>query len=183
MGFNTAFRRINPDTLAFALKHGKRDSRILGFDFESLIHCSFGFLKFDLMDYINECNFEGLIIRMFKERGKNVFHYELESVPNNQFIYFLCWIKSELEEIANIEKKYLTTEDVDTDLIAAGIRDLDKFGNLNILDSLSGGDLTKYEAIKKLPYSLVFDKQYKTNVENQINKKHQKILTSKTKRK
>lgn len=40
----------------------------------------------------------------------------------------------------------------------AGIKQLDKYGMMNLIDSLAGGDILKYEAVLMMEYTVAFTK-------------------------
>lgn len=181
MSFNIAAAKLSQEDFDFILKNGKRSSILLGHDFKTLLDSSYGFLKFELIDYIKSFDFEGMVLGMFKDRKKLKFHYDLKIIPYHDYLYFICWIKDELQIISNLERDYLSNKDIDIDLSKAGIDALNKFGDLNVLDTLASGDITKYEAIKKMPYSLIFDKQYKTLTENEIQKRYQAAIAARSK--
>ncbi|PZR18854.1 MAG: hypothetical protein DI539_16070 [Flavobacterium psychrophilum] len=67
-------------------------------------------------------------------------------------------IEKEILEIIEREK-ILTSEETDPVMIEAKVgKRLAKFGVINTLDNLAGGDITKYKEIEDLPYLLVFAK-------------------------
>lgn len=115
-----------------------------------------------------------MIIESFRDRGLHYFIPDINQMPFNDILYFIFWIKDELETISNLESTYLVS-DTDPDLAAAGVADLNKFGDINTIDSLAGGDVLKWEEVKRLPYHVIFDKQLKNITENSIEKKLLKI--------
>lgn len=68
-------------------------------------------------------------------------------------------ITADLISIGNMEQNELSDEDSDPvfEMVRAGER-MAKFGSLNIIDSLAGGDITKWSEIEKMPYMTVFTK-------------------------
>lgn len=182
MGFNTAFSRLPEDDFLFIMKNGKRINVLLGYDFKSLIYSSFKFLKETLPDLIKNCNFEKLVLEMFMDRGVNVFTCDIDSIDYNEMLYFIFWVMDEMEAIAKMENTHLVSE-TDMDLISAGIQEMQQFGELNTIDSLAGGDVLKWEQVKLLPYHVVFDKQFKSIVEQRISKKYSKNMSDKSKAK
>lgn len=174
MGFNAALANMSEDDFKFVLKNGKRDSTLDGYDFRSLIYCSYKFLKETLPELIKIGNFEKLVQMMFIDRGVIMFPNDVGRIPNEDVLYFVLWVKDELELIAKMENEYLTS-DTDPDLMAAGINELSVFGDMNMIDQLAGGDVLKYDMIKALPYNVIFDKQYKSVIEGRIEKRLIKI--------
>lgn len=176
--FNQAIYSLSESDLDFILKNGKRSSVLDGFDFESLIHCSWKFLKETLPELMKKGNFEKLVHQAFVDRGQNRFEVDISLMPVDSVMAFLNWIRDELNQISEMEREFLVSEP-DPDMNAAGINDLDVFGNMNVIDSLSGGDVLKHEAVKSLAYSVIFDKQLKSIKENAINKKYAKLKSKK----
>lgn len=169
MSFDKAIARMNPNDLQFIVKNGKRSSVLLGYDFNSLIYSSYRIVKEVIPELINKGKFELLYVTMFKDRSINVFHSDINNAKYQDNLMFLCWLLEELSNIGKMESQYLSSMP-DLKLIAAGINELNQFGELNIIDSLAGGDVLKWEAIKDLKYHIVFDKQYKSIIESRINK-------------
>jgi hypothetical protein len=180
MSLNSELQKIGQTGFDFILANGKRSSVLLGFDFQSLIHNSFKFVKLDLPDLIKNCNFEELAMSALKDRNVNVFHYEIDRITVNDFMQFLCWIKDELDDISKLEFNYLNAEP-DIDLILAGVEKLRQFGDMNVIDNLANGDVLKHEALWKLSYATIFDKQYKAVVENKIQESLRAIKKEKDK--
>lgn len=68
-------------------------------------------------------------------------------------------ILSQLIEINNMENNELSSEDEDIVMIEAQANErMSKFGILNTIDNLAGGDLTKWKEIEEMPYMVVFTK-------------------------
>jgi hypothetical protein len=85
---------------------------------------------------------------------------------------------NEIENINQIEQNNLNSEP-DNDMINSGINQLDVFGYLNVVDTLAGGDILKWESILALPYENVLDKMIKNTIESKIQKNYQKLISKK----
>jgi len=170
MSFNIALLKIGVDEFTFLFKNSIRKSNLLNHEFESLHLSSWKFVKEIAPQLIKLGNFEKLIIEIFKDRGIGIFPADVNYSDYNECLYFLFWIIDEVKHWNETESKVLSAEP-DVKLLAAGINELNQFGDLNTIDSLANGDVLKYEEIKMLPYHVIFDKQYKTNIENNINRK------------
>ena len=170
MRINDSITRLSEFEMEFLLKNGKRSSIVNGFDFESLTLFSFKFVKKTMPNLLKIGNFDKLIFEAFCDRKMFIFENDINYFDYKQCLYFIFWIKDELELWANNERDHLTS-DPSIEMLGAGINELDKFGFNNILDTLSGGDITKYEQIENMPYGVIFDKQWKSNVEQKIQKK------------
>lgn len=92
-----------------------------------------------------------------------------------EFFPSLNWIKKELDGIANAEKRL--TGDIDPKLEQAGVKELERFGHLNALFTISRmfQNCPPFE-VEKWPYKRVFSYLYKIHVDNEIEKNYQKII-------
>ena len=171
---NSQLAKITNDDFDFLSKNGKRSSVFMDYDFESLIYSEWGLLKFDLPDLFASGNFEQLLYLLLKDRGINFFLNDIQKQPINKIIEFILWIKDELETIKELEKTYLSSEP-SAKMFQSGINKLDQFGIMNTVDNLARGDILKYELIKKQKYNVIFDKQYREVITNEIQNKLVKL--------
>lgn len=167
---NQKLSLITQEDFDFLIKNGKRSSKLLNFDFESLIYCRWSFLKEVLPDLFARNEFEKLLFLMLKDRGVNVFLNDISNADLKEVMSFILWIMDELKTIRELEATYLVSEP-DIKLLQAGINELDQFGIKNTLDNLAGGDILKYDLIRQLPYHEVFDKQYMETIKKKVEKK------------
>ena len=170
MSLNTAISKLDSEQIEFLLNNSIRKSSLLGYEFESLCFGSWKFLKETAPSLIKLGNFEKLIVEVFKDRKINIFVSDINNSNYNECLYFIFWIIDDLKHWTKTENEYLSAEP-DPKLLVAGINDLNQFGELNTVDSLANGDVTKYEEIKQLPYHVIFDKQFKSKIEGNINRK------------
>jgi len=171
---NSLLSQISNEDFNFLIKNGKRSSFLLNFDFESLIFTEWGLIKFDLPDLFATGKFEELFFLLLKDRGVNVFICNIQKEPIAKVLNFILWIRDELETISELEKTYLSSNP-SAKMFQAGINKLDQFGAMNTVDSLAGGDVLKYELVKKLKYNVVFDKQYREVISGEIQSKLAKL--------
>jgi hypothetical protein len=157
---NDKLNSISQDDFNFLIKNGKRSDKICNFDFESLIHCSWGLLKEQLPDLFSKGCFDILFYLLLKDRGVNLFLNDVNNISVNDALKFILWIRDELETIKQLEQNYLVSSP-NAKMVQAGIHKLDQFGLMNTLDNLAGGDILKYDEVRKLKYSVVFDKQFR----------------------
>lgn len=150
--------------LDFIIKNGKRSSTIAGFDFVGLVYCKFKFVKTTLPELLKSNKLEQIVIDIFADREEKIKEYTL-----NDLIYFILWIRDELELIEQLETKYLSSPP-DNKMISAGINELDQFGIINTIDILAGGDILKWRKVENLRYNVIFDKLYKNAIETRIQK-------------
>lgn len=171
---NQKLSSISQEDFNFLIKNGKRSSKLINFDFESLIYLKWGLLKEALPDLFARNDFEQLFFLMLKDRGQHPFLIDCQKIEANEAISFILWIIDELKTIRELESNYLSA-DPDIKFLQAGGNNLNKFGLMNTLDNLAKGDVLKYDLIRELPYNVVFDKQYLEVTKSEIEKKLSKI--------
>jgi len=171
---NNKLSQISQEDFNFLIKNGKRSSKLLNFEFESLIYLKWGLLKETLPTLFESNDFEQLFFLMLKDQGYNVFIVDVQNIPLEKAMSFILWIIDEIKTIRELESQYLKS-DPDIKMLQAGINKLDQFGLLNTLDNLTNGDILKYNEIRNIPYNVIFDKQYMEVVKLDIQKKLSKI--------
>jgi uncharacterized protein YgbK (DUF1537 family) len=60
----------------------------------------------------------------------------------------------------------------------AGIRDFEKFKYINTINSLAGGDITKWTDILNMPYERVLTKLLLNKTEAEYQKRYSELLSS-----
>lgn len=110
-------------------------------------------------------DFEGAISIITGDKKRDVPKSDVSKRLN-----FIIFVINSIEKIFDNERKYLSRVP-DSDLVAAGIRELDKFGNEATLFSLCDGDPTRMDWIKSRPYEIVFDWILYKTINNDISKK------------
>ena len=58
----------------------------------------------------------------------------------------------------------------------AGIKSFQKFGYVNTVNSLAGGDVTKWSLILNLPYNIILTKLLLNKAESAYQKKYTELL-------
>ena len=84
------------------------------------------------------------------------------------------------EKFERLEAKEFPS-DPDPDHVEAGIESLTKFGPINILESLSNGDVTKWESIKGIDLGTIFTKLRLNRDKSEFQRKLAEILRNKNK--
>lgn len=171
---NQKLSSISQEDFNFLIKNGKRSSKLLNFDFESLIYLKWVLLKETLPELFQKNDFEQLFFLMLKDRGLHPFFIDVQRIEVNEAMSFILWLIDEMKTIRELESNYLRS-DPDVKLLQAGINKLDQFGLMNTLDNLAKGDILKYDSIRELRYNVVFDKQYLEITKSEIEKKLAKI--------
>jgi hypothetical protein len=170
MGLNKKIKSIPKYELEFYLKHGAKINSINGFVAKPLLKYSFKIVKYDLPELLQKGDFIGV--------AKLLLDGKIGILNVNILLNFVLWVFGQIENINNIEKKFLTTTP-EADLVNAGINDLDIFGYQNVVDNLAGGDILKYNDILNISYENILDKLIRNNIESRIQKNYQKIISKK----
>jgi hypothetical protein len=163
---------ITEEQMEFIIKFGKRSDTINNIKCKPLIDFSYKTVKVKIPNLLKENKFNEIVKLLFKKKIKNI--------DANELIYFILWVRDELQTIYDNELKFLSSHP-DTDLILAGIESLNIFGEENVIDTIAGGDALKWEQAWNLRYSTVFDKLLKNKYEDAINKNYKKIIENKSK--
>lgn len=151
-------------------KYAERCNEIAGTSLEDLTFLPYDLLKNEIPEMLKAGQFERVIFEIVAIRNKNLKFKVIERENNYKKLRFIFWIQDQYKLIDELERKYLSTPP-DAKMINAGIRELDVLGDVNLIDSLAGGDVLKWQQIRSLPYSVIFDKQLKNTIEARINKK------------
>lgn len=98
-----------------------------------------------------------------------------------EFLYFLKWVTKEFENIsvleAQLSKKEPEEEMTDMKLQMCGVDRLEVFEEINVIDSLAGGDVLKWESIEQLPYEVVYTKLLKNKIDASIQRRYQQLVS------
>lgn len=78
----------------------------------------------------------------------------IEAVP------VALWLRGEVIKLMEKESKLLKSEATNEEK-RAGLKNFDKFGSFNLIDTLAGGDILKHDEIYKQTYDRVFLKLYR----------------------
>lgn len=152
----------------------KRSNVLFDKEYPHLMFMPYEFVKIQIPQLLEQ----GLFTEIIKAYCPETTQEQLQQLTIQKLLPFIFNVKDELEEIYKLEQERLTFEP-DTALVHAGINELNILGEVCIIDNLAGGDILKWEQVRKLPYHQVFDKLYKNNIEARIQKKLQKAMASK----
>lgn len=182
MKFNESLIYISDTDFQFIIKNGKRTSFCNGTEFESLCYNSYKFVKETAPELIRVGNFEKLIFECFNDRKFHIFETDIQYFDYNECLSFVLWIIDDLKYWSEMEIKHLNSEP-DIDMMAAGINELNIFGDLNTLDMIA----VKYGVlpweVKEWSYQNVFDIQLKSVKEAKFQKEYTKRMQDKAKSK
>jgi len=160
MTLNEWIVKAETSKLDFIKKYDKGWSPI-----DDITYLPFITIKKEIPDLMSDGKFDEAISIVLSEPIKETLNRtEIERFR------ILIWIEKQYEKINAIEKRYLERPP-DFKMLAAGIKNLDVLGVVNVVDMLANGDITKWSQIEQLPYSKCFEKQLKTVLESDIQKK------------
>jgi hypothetical protein len=114
----------------------------------------FGFIKDFQYELQSGISFEKLF-SFIQELVKK----KIGSEPLDKFVRFSNYLTESVRQIVEVEEKTLAYEPTDKENIA-GINRFEGLGVYLQIRSLTGGDLTKYEHIRSMPYSVCFTEMY-----------------------
>ncbi len=161
------------------LKYGKPSDTIGKWKSKPFIELPYGIVKKDLPNYQKQ----NLIIETIELTLECQFKdFKISKATGNEVVGFLLWIRSQQEFINEIEKQNLQTEP-EVEMVAAGLHLLNPFGELVTIDSLAKGNVLEYANIESLPYFKVYEKLKLDKTHREIEKRYQKIIEEKSKRK
>lgn len=104
--------------------------------------------------------------------------YYLLKIRVIEYTHALNYLTKEMDVLIAREVKALTSEP-DQDWIEAGVRNLDRFGPLNVLDDL-GQEFGKSPLeVERWPYGLVFGLLWRRTIKADINERYREITKSK----
>lgn len=186
--FSTRFNKYVlkvQDDYDFIKKFAKRRNGLCGIELDDITELPYQTLKHKIPDSFKEGRFERAMYLILKHYAKNVtfgkvsfFRHirnrilmiRVKKARNTHKLCFLLWIKEQYEKIGKMEEQYLFSPP-DSKLLQAGIKELDVLEDYNLIDTLAHGDILKWNKIRKMPYSEIFNKQLKNTIEGRINKR------------
>lgn len=169
MSFKKFLDNISND-YEFIKKYSKPSNELCKVIAEDLTLLSYADVKETIPNMFKEQLFEEAIFTVLRCFNKKITLRRVKKQPNNRKLLFIFWIREQYDKINAVEENYLYNPP-DSKLLQAGIKELDVLGNVNTIDNLAGGDVLKWNDIRKLPYNEVFNKLLKNTIESRINKR------------
>lgn len=145
-------------------------SELCGVKLNDITDLPYKILKNEVPDLFDSQQFEKAFYLILKHYKKNITFKRVKRARNNHKFLFMLWVKQQYKKINEIENSYLACNP-DIKLVQAGIKELDVLGDINTIDSLANGDILKWELIRQMPYSEIFNKLLKNTIESRINKR------------
>lgn len=103
------------------------------------------------------------------------FSEKIKSCNFLESINFLKNILNQIEEILQAEKK-IPSNPATPEMISAGVKMFDQLGIMSVVDMISGGDVTKYDQVLEIEYSVIYQKLLKIGITSVYEKKYKEIL-------
>lgn len=153
----------------FLKKYATREQGICGITLDDLTFLRYRTMKKTVPQLFKKGEYEKAMFEILKDTKKKITFRRVKRYNNEKKYAFLLWIQDQYEAINKLEATYLSTPP-EADLVAAGIRDLDILGDVNLIDNLAQGDVLKWELVQDLPYDTIFNKQLKNTIEARISK-------------
>lgn len=104
---------------------------------------------------------------------------DIEKANLKEFFQTINQINEQFEDIYRLEKSLQGYTDVD--LSNAGADQMNQFGDLNVIDSLAGGDILKWKEVLQLDWWDVYNKLLKDKIEQDIQRRYAEIQKNKSK--
>lgn len=155
ISFLEYFELRNKKEYDFALRFGNFEPLDL-FKFGDFVDKSFGFVK----DFQEILNYEGLTWeRFFEEIEKETKLDKKQIAKYPLFELHRCklYIKNEIEKINTIELNALGHKATNEEE-SAGLETFAKYRSFLQFDTLAGGDITKIDVVRLVPYSVCLAK-------------------------
>lgn len=116
------------------------------------------------------------IIGLVEEKDES----DVMEMKITEFFPLMIGIRKQLETIIQNEEKALTSDHANFKWEAiGGSEKMAKFGIYNTLESLSGGDITKYEQIMDMEYAEIFTILYMRRLREDLNQEMDNLKTIK----
>lgn len=161
------------------IKLGKPSNTIGGFTSKAFIELPFGMIKREIPELLKSDQPAETIILIMKHQFGD---FTLGSASGNEIVSFLIWIKLNMERLQLAEKNNLSSEP-EPELLAAGVMKLDEFGIDPTLEKIAKDWNYTPEQVAEFPYHKIYRKMKLDKVNRDIEKKYNKIMEDKSKRK
>jgi len=134
----------------FVLKYGAFNPLDL-FKIGDIFEATFGFVK-DAQGYIN---YSGLDFANYIDLISTNFGIKEKDLAVKKVLDIKCsmiWLEAQIEQVNEIESMKLGSEP-SAEEQRAGVERFEKYRSFLQFDALTGGDILKYEQLRKVPYS------------------------------
>lgn len=151
-------------------KFVKSSNTICGITINDVTELSYQDIKHNIPNLIDTNEYEAVIFKVLQSTKKKITLQKVFKAKPEERLLFLFWIQEQYKLINNLEEKLLTSSPA-PEQINAGIHTLNVLGDVNIIDVIAGGDITKWAEIRNMPYGRIFEKQYRGVLMDSITKK------------
>jgi hypothetical protein len=113
-----------------------------------------------------------IAIKLVLNCYKFVTESKVFNASSKDVMYFWSWLHEQLIGIKTAEDNL---SDPDPLMEEAGAGDLAKYGHINVVDGLAGGDMTKWDGIYAMKYEEVYTKLLKDKETEQIRERYAEL--------
>lgn len=160
-------------------KNGVESRQVNEYEIKELFYMPYWFVKVELNEHFKDFELTTILEKVFKFSNIDL---EVCHVDTQTQMKLICYLFNTLTKVFQMEAQQFQSE-VDPLAVAAGAENFSMFGEYNVLNSLSNGDLTKWDAIKQTPYEYCLTKLLMNKTQSQFDKKYAELQREKHKNK
>ena len=171
--------RITHQELQMMMRYGQASNTVGGFTSKAFIELPYAMVKRDIPELLKSDKVYEAIQLIMEHQHPD---FDIEAVSGNEVVSFLIWIKENTERLQRAEQIHLSS-DPEPEMLAAGVMRLDEFGIDPTLEKIARDWNYTPEQIAEFPYHKIYRKIKLDKINGEINKKYNKILEDKARRK
>ena len=160
-------------------KTGAQSRQVNEFEIKELFFMPYWFVKVELNEHFKNFELTTILEKALKYSGIDL---EVCFINTQDQMKLICYLFNTLSDVFEMEQNQFKT-DPDPLAIAAGSESFNIFGEYNALNSLSNGDVTKWDNLKMQPYEYCFMKLLMNKTQAQFDKKYAELVREKNKNK
>lgn len=161
------------DDIILLVERAKKVNKLCGIECKELSTLTYGQVC-DIREAYQESPI--LAIKRTLDCHKLVTLSSVLDTKDTDGMYFWAWLHSQLMGIKNAEDKLDAGDPL---MEEAGAGDLAKYGHINVVDGLAGGDMTKWAGIYAMKYEEVYTKLLKDKETEEIKKRYYQLTKPK----
>ena len=150
--------QLGRDHVEIVRKFIPAEDNLCGITIKDITLCSYQEIKHILPELMDANKYEEVIYTILKTKKKNITFAKIYRSNIRKRMLFIFWIQEQYKLINRLEDEMLISSP-SSEQINAGIHTLNVLGDVNIIDSLSNGNVLKWAEIRNMPYGRIFEKQ------------------------
>lgn len=158
---------------------GTQSRQVNEYEIKELFFMPYWFVKVELNEHFKNFELTTIIEKSLKYSNIDL---EVCSITPQDQMKLICYLFNTLSDVFEMEQNQFRA-DTDPLAIAAGADGFNIFGEYNALNSLSSGDITKWDNLKMQPYEYCFMKLLMNKTQAQFDKKYAELVREKNKHK